>query len=340
MRTPKLILILGRNPAIAQGLKGMVWPREIEIHFADGPEFGLLNIDRLRRNIDARLPDLILSVVGSVPTGTEHNRTLTQARNHWAVGDLAEVAGGRDVPLLHLSSDQVFAGDPAATYRETGLPDAVSVFGQAQAAGEAEIRAHCRRHVILRTGWLFGASGHNMLRTMLSLGRRGGRVHVPHDHVSGPTPARELCGALRQLALTMLDTPTAEFGGHTLHFCGAPSATLFEFAQAALSRAAAFQVTPELVPISPGRFGVTGALARRTVLDCSLATTAFGLVQPDWQIALADCVDEICQTENMATEDQIAALAAHHVPYRGMTAESQQRGAVPFGVTKDRRRAD
>lgn len=340
MRTPTQILIIGRNPAIVQDLKGMIWPRGIEAQFADGPELGLLNIERLRRNIEAKTPDLIISVVGSVPTDrAERDRTLTQARNHWAVGDLAEVAGGRDIPLLHLSSDQVFAGDRTAPYLESDRPDAVSVFGQAQAAGEAEIRAHCRRHVILRTGWLFGSSGHNMLRTMLSLGRRGGRVHVPHDHISGPTPVRELCGALRQLALTMLDTPSSEFGGHTLHFSGAPAATLYEFANAALGRAAAFQVTPELLPISPNRFGVTGAHARRSELDCSIAASAFGLVQPDWQVALADCVDEICQSENLVTEDQIAALAESQLPYRGIIAESQRRGGVPYGIGADRRRA-
>ena len=340
MRTPTQILIIGRNPAIAPDLKSMIWPRGIEARFADGPEFGLLDIERLRRNMNAKTPDLIVSVVGSVPTDrAERDRTLTQARSHWAVGDLAEVAGGHDIPLLHLSSDQVFAGDRNAPYLESDRPDAVSVFGQAQAAGEAEIRAHCRRHVILRTGWLFGSSGHNMLRTMLSLGRRGGRVHVPHDHISGPTPVRELCGALRQAALTMLDTPVAEFGGHTLHFSGAPAATLYEFANAALGRAAAFQVTPELLPISPNRFGVTGAHARRTELDCSIAASAFGLIQPNWQVALADCVDEICQSENLVMENQIASLAEAQLPYRDVIAESQRRGAVPYGIGTDRRRA-
>lgn len=349
MRPSKQILIIGRNAALSADLKGMLWPAGIEVKMVDGPEFGLLNIERLRRNLEALAPDLIISLVGSAAAEhAERDRTLTQARSHWAVGDLAEVAGSRDIPLLHLSSDQVFAGqvfsgDRNTRYLETDPADAVSVFGQSQAAGEAEIRAHCRRHVILRTGWLFGVHGHNMLRTMLSLARRGGRVHVPHDHISGPTPVRELCAALRQLALRLLETaPESVFAGHTLHFCATPAATLYEFAHAALGHAAAYQVAPDLVPITPGRFGVIGALARRTELDCRNAI-AFGLQQPDWHAALASCVEEICQSENIITEEDIAAVAGRAaetaLPYRGVIAETKRRGGLPYGVTEDRRRA-
>lgn len=333
------ILIIGRNAALAHDLGTMLWPAGIEARTVDGAEFGLLDIERLRRNIDTLAPSLIISMVGSASTDRiEHGRTVTQARNHWAVGDLAEVAGQRDIPLLHLSSDQVFSGDRQEAYLESDAADAISVLGQSQAAGEAEIRAHCRRHVILRTGWLFSASGHNMLRTMISLARRGGRVHVPHDHVSGPTPVRELCAALRQIALRMLETAPAEFGGHTLHFSGAPAATLYEFAEVAIGRAASFQVAPDLVPITPSRFGVTGAPARRTELDCTTAATVFGLARPDWRKALVDCVDEICQTDSGTPEQRIAALAETPLPYRGFVPENRRRGALPFGIAMDRRR--
>jgi dTDP-4-dehydrorhamnose reductase len=331
MSASKQILIIGRNAALAHDLGAMLWPAGIEARVVDGADFGLLDIDRLRRNIEILAPSASTDRI-------EHGRTVTQARNHWAVGDLAEVAGQNGIPLLHLSSDQVFAGDRQEPYLETDMPDANSVLGQSQAAGEAEIRAHCRHHVIVRSGWLFSANGHNMLRTMISLGRRGGRVHVPHDHVSGPTPVRELCAALRQIALRMLETP-AECGGHTLHFCGAPAATLYEFAEVAISRAASFQASPDLVPITPSRFGVTGAPARRTELDCTTATAQFGLTQPDWRKALADCVDEICQTDGGTPEQRIAALAETPLPYRGFVPENRRRGALPYGVATDRRRA-
>lgn len=330
MRHAKQIIVIGRNPALDLELKTLHWPAGIQLQMFDGPDLGLLDIERLRRNVVALAPDLIISVVGSTTNDrAERDRTLTQARSHWAVGDLAEVAGRLEIPLLHLSSDQVFAGDRPEPYRETDQPDAVSVFGQAQAAAEEEVRAHCRHHVILRCGWLFGIHGHNMLRTMLSLGKRGGRVHIPHDHVSGPTPARELCHTLRLLAAAMLDTAPTAGTGHTLHFCATPAATLFEFGRAALGHAAAYRVGAELVPISPSRFGAMGAAARRTELDCTIAREHFGIVLPDWQESLAGCVAEICRTDSLVSEQDLA----------DMLARADSRRTAVTEITHDRRRA-
>jgi dTDP-4-dehydrorhamnose reductase len=336
MQDRKLILIAGRNAVLAQELEEMIWPAGYEARMLTGIELGILDIDRLRRNIDALAPTLIINTIGyASPDGAENQRILTQARSHWSVGDLAEVAGEFGIPLVHLSSDQVFAGDKFTAYLETDEPDAISVFGQAQAAGEAEVAAHCRNFAILRTGWLFGAKGHNMLKTMLSLGRRGGRVHVPNDHIAGPTPVRELCAAMRRIGLALTDGSLA--GGTILHFSGAPSATWFEFASHALRQASPYQTPPELVPITPNRFGVTGAPARRTELDCSRTQHLLQLELPDWRRALDDCVEEICLTEQRPAE----APLLHQLdplPYRQMVSEERRRGAVPFGMVDARRR--
>lgn len=337
MQSSKLILIAGRNAVLAQELEEMVWPAGYEVRALTGIELGLLDIDRLRHSLDVLAPCLIINTIGyASPDSAENHRTLAQARNHWSVGDLAEAAGERAIPLLHLSSDQVFAGDKFGAYLETDQPDAISVFGQAQAAGEAEIAAHCQSYAILRTGWLFGAKGHNMLKTMLSLGKRGGRVHVPNDHIAGPTPVRELCAALRRVGLSLMAQEIS--GGTILHFCGKPAATWFEFASHALHQATPYQLPPELVPITPNRFGVTGAPARRTELDCSRARHLFQLEQPDWRKALDDCVEEICLAD-VKPADVAQPYQAERQPYRAQVPEYRRRGALPFGVTTDRRQA-
>lgn len=337
MQDRKLILIAGRNAVLAQELEEMIWPAGFETRTLTGLELGILDIERVRRNLETLAPALIINTIGyASPDSAEHHRTLTQARSHWSVGDLAEAAGSLGIPLLHLSSDQVFAGDKFGAYLETDTPDAISVFGQAQAAGEAEVAAHCANFAILRTGWLFGAKGHNMLKTMLSLGRRGGRVHVPNDHIAGPTPVRELCGAMRRIGLALMNR---EFDtGITLHFTGAPASTWFEFAAHALRQAAPYQAAPELVPITPNRFGVTGAPARRTELDCSRTRHLLQLEQPDWRRALDDCVEEICLAEQRSID-----IAAQHqldpLPYRRMVPEERRRGYLPFGISSERRQA-
>ncbi len=337
MNASKLILIAGRNPVLAQELDEMLWPAGYEARQMTAIELGILDIERLRRNITALAPALIVNTIGySSPDLAESHRVMAQARSHWSVGDLAEVAGECGIPLLHLSSDQVFAGDKGRPYLETDRPDAVSVFGQAIAAGEAEVGAHCADYAILRTGWLFGAKGHNMLRTMLSLGRRGGRIHVPNDHISGPTPVRELCAALRRVGMALIERELS--GGRILHFAGAPAATWFEFAGHALKQAAPYQPPAELIPITPNRFGVTGAPARRTELDCTSSRALLQLERPDWQRALENCIEEICLADQRGTDAAFLNLL-EPVTYRQFVSEESRRGALPFGTTTDRRRA-
>ncbi len=89
MHSSKLILIAGRNPVLAQELEEMVWPAGYEVRALTGVELGLLDIDRLRRNLDTLAPSLIINTIGyASPDNAESHRTLTQARNHWSVGDL------------------------------------------------------------------------------------------------------------------------------------------------------------------------------------------------------------------------------------------------------------
>ncbi|MBK8157838.1 MAG: sugar nucleotide-binding protein [Rhodospirillaceae bacterium] len=71
----------------------------------------------MRHNLTALAPALVINTIGyASPDSAENHRTLTQARNHWSVADLAEVTGAIGIPLLHLSSDQVFAGDKVGLY--------------------------------------------------------------------------------------------------------------------------------------------------------------------------------------------------------------------------------
>ncbi len=122
---------------------------------------------------------------------------------------------------------------------------------------------------------------------------------------------------LRRIGLSLMAQEIS--GGTILHFCGKPAATWFEFASHALQQATPYQLSPELVPITPNRFGVTGAPARRTELDCSRARHLFQLEQPDWRRALDDCVEEICLADlKSGGEPADSPSQAEPVPYRAM----------------------
>src|SRR5690606_38364489 len=119
----------------------------------------------------------------------ESDREAAYRANAESVGVLAEVCSARDALLVHYSTDYVFPGDAERPWREDDATAPLGVYGASKLAGEEAIRASKCRHLIFRTAWVYGAHGHNFLRTMLRLGSGRDELHVVADQIGSPTPA-------------------------------------------------------------------------------------------------------------------------------------------------------
>jgi dTDP-4-dehydrorhamnose reductase len=117
-----------------------------------------------------------------------------------AGAELVNVAGTRHVvalgvPVVYFSTDYVFDGTKREPYLESDEPSPLSVYGRTKLAGEREVREGW----IVRSSWLFGSTGKNFVRTMLSLGREREEVSVVADQVGCPTYVGHLAEATREL---------------------------------------------------------------------------------------------------------------------------------------------
>jgi dTDP-4-dehydrorhamnose reductase len=115
--------------------------------------------------------------------------------------EVVNVAGTANVaalgaPLVAFSSDYVFDGGKRAPYVESDAPNPLSAYGRTKLRGEA---AAGPKAWIARTSWLFGATGHNFVRTMLRLGSERNEVPVVDDQEGCPTYAGHLAAAVRDL---------------------------------------------------------------------------------------------------------------------------------------------
>jgi dTDP-4-dehydrorhamnose reductase len=111
------------------------------------------------------------------------------------VGGTAHVAALK-APLVAYSSDYVFDGRKRSPYLESDGPNPLSAYGRTKLHGEA---AAGRGAWVVRTSWLFGATGHNFLRTMLRLGAERDEVAVVDDQRGSPTYVGHLAEATRAL---------------------------------------------------------------------------------------------------------------------------------------------
>ena len=104
-------------------------------------------------------------------------------------GVLAQWAADRHARLVHYSTDYVFDGLASRPYDETDPAHPLSVYGQSKWAGEEAVRAAGGAPVIVRTSWVFGAHGHNFLKTVLRLAAEREQLAIVADQTGAPTPA-------------------------------------------------------------------------------------------------------------------------------------------------------
>jgi dTDP-4-dehydrorhamnose reductase len=102
--------------------------------------------------------------------------------------------------LVHVSTDYVFDGTKAHPYVEWDAPNPQSAYGRSKLGGEQEVDPTA---TVVRTAWVCGEHGHNMVKTVLGLADRPELAFVD-DQRGSPTFTADLAPAIRRLAAARL----------------------------------------------------------------------------------------------------------------------------------------
>ena len=183
--------------------------------------------------------------------------------------------GGR---LIHVSTDYVFAGEASRPYEVEDEPDPRSAYGRTKLAGERAVREILPDSAyVVRTAWVYGATGANFVKTMIRLERDRDTVSVVDDQRGSPTWSADLARALVDLARS--DAPAG-----TYHCTNSGDTTWFEFTRAIFAELGADP--SRVLPTTTDAFPRPAPRPAYSVLS-SAAWVEAGLVQlPDWREAL------------------------------------------------------
>jgi dTDP-4-dehydrorhamnose reductase len=111
---------------------------------------------------------------------------------------VAEAARRAGAHVCYVSTDYVFDGTAGRPYLEWDEPAPRSVYGRSKLAGEREL---AEGSTVVRTAWLCGRNGPNMVKTILRLLGDGAPLRFVDDQVGSPTVAADLAACLVDLAL-------------------------------------------------------------------------------------------------------------------------------------------
>ena len=99
--------------------------------------------------------------------------------------------------VCHVSTDYVFDGTKLDPYVEWDRPNPQSAYGRSKWGGEQEVDPGS---TVVRTSWVCGEHGHNMVKTVLSLADRPELAFVD-DQRGSPTFTADLAVAIRRLVV-------------------------------------------------------------------------------------------------------------------------------------------
>ena len=117
--------------------------------------------------------------------------------NGTAVGYLREACERADAHLVQISTDYVFDGTLDRPYVETDRPNPRSAYGRSKLAGESAAGPDA---TIVRTSWVCGEHGHNMVKTVLRLLETHDALSFVDDQQGCPTFTADLAPLVRRLA--------------------------------------------------------------------------------------------------------------------------------------------
>jgi dTDP-4-dehydrorhamnose reductase len=237
------ILLLGAN-----GMLG----KELQIAFADQTviswDFAELDITQ-RAMVLEKIPIPEPSIIINAAAYTAVDQCETQEEiatrvNGDAVGYLAEAATSLNIPIVHFSTDYVFAGDVSLGYAEDAPRKPLNAYGRSKAVGEERLEQSGATYYLIRTSWLYGKHGKNFVDTMLRLADEKEELRVVNDQHGKPTFARDLAQAV--VRLTSDTRPSGIY-----HITNEGETTWYDFAKKILELAG--KKTP-VVPISSKEF--------------------------------------------------------------------------------------
>jgi dTDP-4-dehydrorhamnose reductase len=179
-------------------------------------------------------PDVIVNCAAwTAVDACEADAERALASNGLAVRWVAEACDHIAAHLVHISTDYVFDGRLARPYHEFDRPNPLGVYGQSKLAGEREALVLGPAATVVRTSWVCGEHGSNMVRTILRLLAEGddapGRLAFVDDQRGCPTFTADLAPMLRRLSV--------ERRGGVHHVTNQGVVSWFEFAEAVVAAA-------------------------------------------------------------------------------------------------------
>ena len=292
------ILVIGENGQLgAECLSVMAGDTIMGVDF---PRIDIADKQSLFTYLDRVAPWVIVNCAAYTAVDACESDAACWRINAHGPGYLSEWGKKNHAFLVHISTDYVFDGTKKLYhgYTEADRPAPLSEYGRSKLAGEQAVLAAGADAAILRTSWLYSASGNNFLKTIIRLA--GAKPHQPirvvNDQFGSPTWARTLA---RQIQVVIKARATGLFHATGEGFCSWYDLACRFFELSGLPGC--------IVPCSTAEYPTPARRPKNSILSNAALKASTLNVFESWEVALAACVDRwgdalIADSKKVATD--------------------------------------
>ncbi len=274
------ILITGGLGQLGQALQREL--TEHELFIVDLPDLDITN----RQALESRVREVNAGLVIHCAALTDveqcaRNPELAYRVNAYGTQNVAIVCQALDLDLIHISTNEVFAGEITTGYEEWMPLSPINPYGRSKAAAEVFVRSLLSRYYIVRTAWLYAPGGQNFIHAIIKNARTKGYLAVVSDEIGNPTYVKDLAQAISKLV------HTGQYGVY--HFTNHGVCSRWAFASEILRLAGLDHVINRSLlsqnyqrASNPPPYGALS----------NISGAALGITLRSWQDALADYISE------------------------------------------------
>jgi dTDP-4-dehydrorhamnose reductase len=223
-------------------------------------------------------PEVIFNAAGLSDVDVcENDRWQAYLVNRDGAKHLSQAAFDTGALLVMPSSDLVFDGAKTTPYREEDSPNPLSIFGDTKLGAELATMSQAPRHLIVRTGWLFGPHGRSYLSEILEKRETEEVIFGFDDQRCQPTYQLDFVDAVIEL---VKQNQTGVW-----HVASAGESSPYEFARVVYETLGLNSAAVK--PLRRAAGARSALRPRYSVLDCSKLTSA-GIRMRPWIEALRD----------------------------------------------------
>jgi dTDP-4-dehydrorhamnose reductase len=277
-----VILLFGAGGQLGQELVALAAARREALTGLSSAQADIADREAVAQAMAAARPSLVVNAAAY----THVDRAECEPDRAWrsnAEGAtvLAQACREAALPLVHLSTDYVFDGTKAGAYVETDPVRPLGVYGRTKAEGEDGVREQQPEHLILRTSWVYGPYGRNILKTVVRLAAEEDELRFVGDQRGCPTATADLAEAILRIA-PRLERREPLWG--TYHLAGTGATTWHGFARHVVAaQAAATGRHPTVHAISTAERPTAAARPVNSELDSGLFARTFGFRAAPWR---------------------------------------------------------